>query len=128
MDEKQLELEQFLEDLKLRWDNINPFKKSWVLIDYKQIANSIAFLLDCLDELIQFVEHLFPEGSLKKVAVISVLSKLYDYTIARCLPIWAQPFSMVIKQIVLIAFGLLIDFIVRKYNSGMWRKDEDAKK
>lgn len=122
-DEIQTKLEQFLEDLKLRWDSANIFGKNWIFLNYKQIANSIAFMLDCLDELIQFVENLFPEGSLKKAAVISVLSKLYDYTIGRCLPIWAQPFSMAIKQIVLIAFSLLIDFIVRKYNSGIWRKD-----
>lgn len=122
-------LEDYLNDLKARWDSEGVTEKGWLFTARTRLVKGVAFLINCLDELIQFVEDLIPEGKDKKAAVISVLEKLYDYTVAQAFPIWLMPFAPAIKKIVInIVISVAIDFVVGKYNAGIWNMEqiEDA--
>lgn len=122
-------LENYLNDLKVRWDAEGVTEKGWIFTAKKRLIKGTAFLIHCIDELIQFVEDLIPEGKDKKAAVISVLEKLYDYVIAPAFPIFLKPFTSTIKKIVLdVIVSIAIDFFVGKYNAGFWNGEENAKK
>lgn len=87
-------LESYLNDLKTRWDAENITETGWLFIAQKRLVRGTAFIIHCIDELIQFVEDLIPEGKDKKAAVMSVLEKLYDYVIAPAFPIFFKAFYL----------------------------------
>lgn len=114
-------LESYLNDLKTRWDAEGVTETGWFFIAKRRLVKGTAFIIHCIDELIQFVEDLIPEGKDKKAAVMSVLEKLYDYVITPAFPIFLKPFAPAIKKIVLdIIISVAIDFFVGKYNAGFW--------
>lgn len=116
-------LEDYLNDLKARWDSEGVTEKGWLFMARTRLVKGTAFIINCLDELIQFVEDLIPEGSDKKAAVMSVLEKLFDHVVYEAFPIWLKPFAPAIKKIVIdVIIGVAIDFIVGKYNAGIWSK------
>jgi len=44
--------------------------------------------------------------------------------VAQTLPLFLKPFSNQIKQIAIyVVLSYMIDFIVKKYNDGLWSKD-----
>lgn len=121
-------LESYLNDLKTRWNQENPGNKSWWRVSQLYLIKATSFILSILDELILFVEPLIPEGSDKKVAVIAMTSKLFDYIVTQAFPIWLKPFSKTIKEIIInVIVSHLVDFIVAKYNSGYWQTEQEAK-
>lgn len=140
MEEKQLTLdevkqilanaEQYLLDLKARWDErISRFKKNWLFINYDKLKEGAEFILQSLDELIHFVEQIMPEyaGKDKKAIVIMVIERLFDYIISPALPVWLNPFVPKFKRIIIETWiGNMIDFIVAKYNVGLWAKEENG--
>lgn len=120
-------LESYLNDLKTRWDSENVTETGWLFIAQKRLVRGTAFIIHCIDELIQFVEDLIPEGKDKKAAVMSVLEKLYDYVIAPAFPIFLKPFTSTIKKIVLnVIVNVTIDFFVSKYNAGLWNGEKNG--
>ena len=120
-------LESYLNDLKTRWDVEGVAETGWLFIAKKRLVKGTAFILHCIDELIQFAEELIPEGKDKKAAVMSVLEKLYDYVIDPAFPIFLKPFAPTIKKIVLdIIVSIIIDFFVSKYKTGFWIGDKNG--
>jgi len=118
-------LETYLNDLKARWDAEGVTDKGWLFTARTRLVKGVAFIIDCLDELIQFVEDLIPEGKDKKAAVISVLEKLFDYVVAEAFPIYLKPFVPAIKKIVIdVVISVAIDFFVGKYNAGIWNMEQ----
>jgi hypothetical protein len=117
-------LEYYLNDLKTRWDNEGVTEKGWLFLTSTRLVKGTAFIINCLDELVQFVEEFIPNGKDKKAAVMSVLEKLFDYIIYEAFPIWLKPFSPAIKKIALEIIGITIDFIVDKYNAGIWNMEQ----
>ena len=118
-------LEDYLNDLKTRWDSEGVTDKGWLFMARTRIVKGTAFIINCLNELIQFVEDLIPDGKDKKAAVMSVLEKLFDHVIYEAFPIWLKPFAPAIKKIVLdVIIGVAIDFIVGKYNAGIWNMEQ----
>lgn len=118
-------LEAYLVDLKSRWDQENT-KRSWWRITRTYLVRSSIFLIDSVDELIQFVETIIPEGADKKTAVLSILSKMFDYIVVNAFPFWLRPAAPTIKAVVIdIIISHLIDFIVGKYNAGYWKKEKN---
>ena len=118
-------LEEYLNDLKMRWDNEGVNEKGWLFVARTRLVKGTAFIINCLDELIQFVENLIPDGKDKKAAVLSILGKLFDHVIYEAFPVWLKPFAPVIKKIVLdVIVGVAIDFIVGKYNTGIWNMEQ----
>lgn len=117
-------LDQYLSDLKTRWDQENPGNNSWWKITKTYLVTSTMFIINILDELIVFVEEIIPNGDDKKQAVIAVVDKLFNYIVVQAFPIWLKPFVPIIKDIVVnIIVGKLIDYIVGKYNSGFWNME-----
>jgi len=118
-------LEIYLNDLKIRWDNEGVTSKGWLFLARTRLVKGTIFITNCLDELIQFVEYLIPEGKDKKSAVLSILGKLFDHVVYEAFPIWLRPFTPTIKKIILDAIiGVAIDFIVAKYNAGIWNMEQ----
>lgn len=115
-------LESYLVDLKSRWDQETE-SKSWWKITRTYLVKSTIFLIDSIDELVLFVENIIPEGSDKKLAVLTLLGKMFDYIVVNAFPFWLRPLAPTIKTIVIdIIISHLIDFIVGKYNAGFWQK------
>jgi len=117
-------LDQYLADLKTRWDQENPGTGSWWKITKTYLVSSTMFIINILDELIVFVEGIIPAGDDKKAAVLAIISKLFDYIVVQAFPFWLKPFSPVIKDVIVnVIVGKLIDYIVNKYNAGFWNME-----
>lgn len=120
------QLDGYLAALKQNWDGQARGlpTRSWWSINRLRLAGGVQFIIDSLDKLVLFVEDLIPTGSDKKSAVVSILDKLFDYVIAPALPIWLKPFIPVIRGIIIdIVISNMIEFVVGKYNKGIWKKD-----
>lgn len=117
-------LETYIVDLKARWDQENPASKSWWRVPRSQILEATRFIINSLDELINFVEPIIPSGSDKKAAVVAVVGNIFDYIVLNAFPLWLKPFSAMIKTIVIdVIINAMIDFIVAKYNAGFWKQE-----
>lgn len=121
-----LKLEIYLSDLKVRWDQENP-QKSWFHIPSNYLLKSTIFMISVIDELVLFVEDIIPDGADKKIAVLTLINRLYDYIVVQAFPIWLKPFSNTIKNIIVgVLISNLIDFMVKKYNSGYWSVQQEV--
>lgn len=114
------ELDRYLTDLKSRWDQQNPGNGSWWRVTKTYLLSATQFIIGVLDELVIFVEGIIPDGQDKKAAVMAIISKLFDYIVIQAFPVWLKPFSPMIKSVIEIIVGTLIDYIVAKYNAGFW--------
>jgi hypothetical protein len=118
-------VESFLGNIKQHWDMTNTTSSSWWSLSRLRLVSGTQFIISHLDSMIQWVEDLIPSGTDKKAAVLMMAGKLFDYIIGTALPIWLKPFAGIIRDIVInVVIGNAIDFIVGKYNDGIWKKDE----
>lgn len=109
-------------ELIKEWENSDESKKKNKLSKF-QIATN--FVVNSLDDLIQLIDNIVPDGANKKATVLAAASFLYDKIIFPSLPIWAKPFAIGIKiLIVKVIFGVLIDFIVNKYRNSWTKKEQ----
>ena len=119
------QLDQYLSDLKIRWDQENPGNHSWWKISKTYLVSSTMFLINVADEIIVFVEGIIPAGEDKKAATLAIIGKLFDYIVLQVFPFWIKPFAPIIKDIIVnIIVGNLIDYIVTKYNAGFWKMEQ----
>lgn len=113
-------VEGYLAKLQQKWEAIKPTGKEVLKVGTR-------FILDSLDELIQFVDGLIPSGEDKKKIVMTMVEKLFDTIIYKALPIWMKPFAPAVRKVVLdVIISNAIDFIVGKYRSAGWRPDAQA--
>jgi hypothetical protein len=118
------QLDGLLDNLRHQWDQENTIKPSWWKMNSVRLIKGTQFIIRSLDHMIQWVEDLIPTGTDKKAAVTLMVGKLFDYIVAAAFPIWLRPFAPIIRKIVIdIIIGNIIDFIVAKYNEGIWKKD-----
>ena len=60
-----------------------------------------------------------PRGADKKLAVMAVLSKIFDYIVVQAFPVWMTPFAAIIKEMIVgVVISQLVEFIVSKYKNG----------
>jgi hypothetical protein len=119
-------IDQFIESMKYLWDSTQQKSQSWQLwkkVNFIKITN---FLLNCLDDLIAYVDTLsFASGADKKATVLDAVSRIYDYIVREALPVWLVPFANVIRDYVIqVLISAAIDWIVQKYRDGHWRKKD----
>jgi len=115
--------QQVVDSFALKWKEKNQNNKSWWTLKQRYLIEATKFLVDSLDELINFVEGMIADGKDKKAVVIMITGKLFDYIVVQSFPIWLKPFSGIIKSIVIsVIISQMIDFIVSKYNEGIWKK------
>lgn len=119
------QLDAQLDQLKAKWDSQNPTAApSWWRMNRERLVRGTQFIIDSLDRTILFIEDLVPAGSDKKAAVTLIAARLFDYIVVAALPIWLKPFAPAIRGVVInIVVSNTIDFIVKKYNQGIWKKD-----
>jgi len=116
------QIDKFVDSMKSLWDVSNTKPTWWnafVKIDLSPVTN---FLLKCLDYLIYYADGLSTaSGADKKATVLFSIGKIYDYIVGGVLPVWARPFSVVIRgYIINILISTAIDWIVEKYKKGQW--------
>lgn len=85
-----------------------------------------AFILNILDSLIQKVDefsHL--NGEDKKATVMRAIDQIYTHIIKEAMPMWLKPWSPAIKALIIDKIiSYAIDWIVEKYNEGLWKTEE----
>ena len=122
------ELIIYLDTLKKKWDDQYPDKKSWFSLHKTYVLNSTIFLISVLDDLIVFVQSSIPRGADKKLAVMAVLSKIFDYIVVQAFPVWMTPFAAIIKEMIVgVVISQLVEFIVSKYKNGEWKTNSNLK-
>jgi len=122
------ELNIYLDTLKKKWDDQYPDKKSWFSLHKTYILNSTIFLISVLDDLIVFVQSSIPRGADKKLAVMAVVSKIFDYIVVQAFPVWMTPFAAIIKEMIVgVVISQLVEFIVSKYKNGEWKTNSNLK-
>ena len=98
-----------------------------IKLNKNYIFECAVFIINILDELILFVEEIIPQGSDKKIAVLTIVARLFDHIVLKAFPIWLKPFAPIIKKIIIeIIVNSLIDFIVSKYRNGYWSIKQEA--
>lgn len=114
----------YLASLKKDWDELHPEKKSWFSVRKTYIVDSTIFLISVLDSLIIFVQDRIQSGPDKKIAVMSVVSNVFDYIVIQAFPAWLRPFAPVVKEVVVgVIINQLVEFIVLKYKQGAWKME-----
>jgi len=122
------ELNIYLDTLKKKWDDQYPDKKSWFSLHKTYVLNSTIFLISVLDDLIVFVQSSIPRGADKKLAVMAVVSKIFDYIVVQAFPVWMTPFAAIIKEMIVgVVISQLVEFIVSKYKNGEWKTNSNLK-
>ena len=83
-------------------------------------------ILNALDALIlKMGEFDDMSGEDKKATVMNAITKLYNKVIKEAMPIWLRPWAKPIKFLIIdVIISYAIDFIVGKYNQGLWKKDD----
>ena len=90
-------------------------KKSWWSVVPEHIEMATNFMLSMMDYLIIYVEDKIPKGADKKATVLLYLGLIYDVIAPEILPLWAVPFSGIIKQCILYCtLSVLVDYAVNK--------------
>lgn len=88
----------------------------------KDRGAAVEFLFTALDELITYVEGQF-DGLDKKALVLQAVGGIYDVVVVGLLPFWLKPFAGLVRSFVVdTVASVAVDFIVRKYNEGGWRR------
>ncbi len=118
------QLDGYLATLQTEWNTKDSTTTSWFWLNTNKLINGTAFIISSLDKMVLFVEDLIPQGQDKKAAVTMVVSKLFDTIVITAMPFWLRPFSSIIKSVVMDSIvSSAIDFVVKKYNEGVWNKD-----
>lgn len=114
-------------ELKALWDaEVKPTSKWWQIFSKERIMAANSFFLNCVDQLIIHIDQFKAvPGQDKKATVLLAAVIIYDYVVSQTLPLFLKPFSNQIKQIAIyVVLSYMIDFIVKKYNDGLWSKNE----
>ena len=120
------QLDGFVDALQRQWDEKRA-GAGWLWVNRGRLVDGTRFVLASLDQMIQWVEDIIPSGVDKKAAVMMMAGKLFDYVVAPAFPIWLKPATPLIRELVVnILVSAVIDFIVSKYHTGIWMKDENA--
>ena len=92
--------------------------------DLKKLEECFGFMIHCVDDGVNNIEPLPISGPDKKAVVLSIICGIYAEVIAKNLPLYLKPFNILIEFILIqVIISKLIDFIVDKYNKGLWRKE-----
>lgn len=122
-----LEVNTYVNALAKEWDEQKTTTTSWFLwwsVKKASLVEATSFILNSVDELVKFVDDLIDQGPDKKATVLAAVGALYDYIAAEAMPIFLKPFNSYIKSFLVdVVVSSSIDFIVDKYNNGLWKKD-----
>lgn len=113
-------IDLFVDSMKAVWDSIKKTVKWWQVWKNVNLIPVTNFLLNCLDDLIAYVDQIDGiSGADKKATVLNAMAKIYDYIIKEAMPIWLKPFSAWIRDyIIYVVISQAIDWIVAKYRKG----------
>lgn len=118
------EIEQVIDTMQKTWDETKetvPWWKFWKKVDLIPLVN---FLINCLDDLVAYVDQIVDtSGADKKATVLLAMGLIYDYVAKEALPFWLKPFSQSIRAFILsVIISSVIDWMINKYRNGSWRQ------
>lgn len=78
----------FVESMKVVWDTTKKKTRWWKFWEKVKLTTVTNFLLNCLDDLIAYVDQMENVcGADKKATVLFAIGKIYDYVIKEAMPI-----------------------------------------
>lgn len=91
----------------------------------ESLAKLSSDLLFFLDNSINYAEdNINASGKDKKAVVLAIMQIIFVDIVLNNLPIYFKPFTQIIRFIAVnILFSAIIDFIVKKYKEGIWKKE-----
>jgi len=113
----------FAKDIVQNWKEENESSFSF---NRSSLAKLSSDLLIYLDNSIHYAEDngVDSTGQGKKTIVLAVMQIIFIGIVSNNLPIYLKPFDRLIKFLVIHVFlSVMIDFIVKKYKNGMWKKE-----
>ena len=116
-------IEKFIQSMKLLWDKNKKKTEWWKPWEKVNLVPVTHFLINCLDDLIAYVDQIPTiSGADKKATVLFAIGQIYDYIAKETFPIWLIPFSGSVRAyIIYVLISLAIDWIVQKYRDGYWK-------
>lgn len=113
----------FVESMKVVWDTTKKKTRWWKFWEKVKLTTVTNFLLNCLDDLIAYVDQMENVcGADKKATVLFAIGKIYDYVIKEAMPIAMWPFANVIRSYIIdTLISNSIDWIVAKYRDGNFK-------
>lgn len=128
-------LDEKVQFFKAVWDGEHPIDENsswwefwnWFKTRSISLMKVVSFLINCLDEFILAIDEFVDmEGKDKKATVLFALEQLYDHIVKEAMPIWLKPIAGKVRHVIIyVIISYMIDFMVEKYNNGLWRdKDE----
>lgn len=102
-------------------EQVNSIIENWKTTNFYKSLTLFNTLV--IDILIQKIETFNLSGFDKKAAVLLALDKIFDAVIVTSLPFYLYPLRNIIKRLTISTSDIIIDFIVAKYNEGLWGKE-----
>ena len=89
------------------------------------LAKLSSDILSFLDNSIHYAENnVESTGQDKKAVVLAIMQIIFIDIVSINLPIYLKPFDQLIRYIAInILLSVIIDFIVKKYKEGIWKKE-----
>ena len=113
----------FAKDIVQNWKDENDDSFSF---NSSSLAKLSSDLLIYLDSSIHYAEdnNIDSTGQGKKTIVLAMMQIIFIGIVSNNLPIYLKPFDQLIKFLVIHVFlSVIIDFIVKKYKDGIWKKE-----
>jgi len=112
----------FAKSIVQNWKNENENSFSF---NSESLSKLTADLLSFLDSSVHYAEeNINSSGRDKKAVVLAIMQIIFVDIVLNNLPIYLKPFEQLIKFIAVnILFSVIIDFIVKKYKEGIWKKE-----
>lgn len=123
--------QDIINQIKNLWrETIKEKPVSWYKISISYVIQASNFLINVIDILINHMRSLDISGQEKKTNVLLITAEIFDFVASTTIPIIYKPSMLLIKTIMIkCIFPTIIDFIVKKYNNGLWsNKNEETKK
>ena len=113
-----IESKSVLED----WKRIKSAKTGWFTAE--DLGKAVQFFIKTVDDAIKLAQEKLAgmPGATKKEFVLAVVGNIYDEVISKALPGYLYFLKPTIKELVINTIvSKAIDFMVEKYNDGVWK-------
>ena len=112
----------FAKNIVQDWNNENKDSFSFNSESFAKLSTDLLFFLDSS---IHYAEdNINSSGKDKKAVVLAIMQIIFVDIVLNNLPIYFKPFEQLIKFVAVnILFSVIIDFIVKKYKEGIWKKE-----
>lgn len=118
-------VQRYIATLEAKWATeaaLNPSVPWWEFWKQPIALHQITlFMLQAIDIVVVDLDKAIMANQDKKATALAAIGSLYDVIVIPALPIWAKPFSGVVKSYILDTFiSNMIDWLCTKYHTAVW--------